>query len=119
MHSIKELKIRTKAIELYMATKEFPKEEQFGLLAQSRRALVSIASNIAEGAGGSSDKSLFTSYRKHTVARELDYIDTTSADNILIQIDELEKMVFCPRNNNNIKEKIKLLNNEQPTRKSK
>ena len=51
--SYKDLVVWQKGIELakltYQLTKNFPSEEKFGLVAQMRRAAVSIPSNIAEG----------------------------------------------------------------------
>ena len=53
--SYKDLVVWQKGIVLakliYQLTKNFPPQEKFGLVAQMRRAAVSIPSNIAEGQG--------------------------------------------------------------------
>jgi len=46
----------TSAKEIYLLTSKFPKEEVYGLTSQIRHSVVSIPSNIAEGAARNSSK---------------------------------------------------------------
>ncbi len=41
---------------VYMLTKPYPQEEQYGLTNQIRRSVISVPSNIAEGIGRQSNK---------------------------------------------------------------
>lgn len=56
----KKLKAWQEAISLaklvYQATEKLPAEEKYGLASQMRRAAISVASNIAEGAARSGEK---------------------------------------------------------------
>jgi four helix bundle protein len=72
------------SVAIYDLTREFPREELYGLTSQMRRASVSILSNIAEGHGRNSRLQLanFTSMAKGScyeleaqllLARELSY----------------------------------------------
>lgn len=44
------------ATHIYQVTEKFPKTEIYGLTSQMRRAVVSVSSNIAEGAARTSSK---------------------------------------------------------------
>lgn len=72
-----DLDVWQKAVDLsvcvYEVTRDFPSEERFGLSSQMRRAAVSVASNIAEGAARQGPKEFvkFLSIASGSVA-ELD-----------------------------------------------
>jgi four helix bundle protein len=106
--SYRDLKAWQKAIELvseiYSSTRSFPKNEQFGLAIQLRRAAVSIPSNIAEGKGRFSDKefslflhhargSLFEVETQLVIARRLGYINEQDAGRLTSQAGELARML--------------------------
>ena len=107
MHNYKELKVWQKAVQLstgvYSLCSELPAEEKYGLKSQMQRCSVSIASNIAEGAGRNSDKEFrhFLSiangscYELETqliIAKEIGMIiDKTK---IRTQLTEIMKMIY-------------------------
>ena len=107
MHNYKELKVWQKAmdlvVEVYSLTREFPKDELFGLMSQLRRAVVSIALNIAEGAGCESDLeftrfldiSLRSTYETVTglqIAGRLKFCKQNIADQHVMDAEEIARM---------------------------
>ncbi len=109
MHKIEELKIWKKSIELakevYNIIGDMPNDEKFGLSSQIKRCSVSIASNIAEGAGRNSNKEFIhflsiangSSYELQTqliLTKELNLIDNSKVDPILNMIVEVQKMNY-------------------------
>jgi four helix bundle protein len=106
--SFRDLKAWQKAIELvaaiYSCTRTFPKDEQFGLASQLRRAAVSVPSNIAEGKGRFSDKefnlflhhargSLFEVETQLTIAHRLGYLAEPDASRLVSQAGEVARML--------------------------
>jgi four helix bundle protein len=85
MQDFKDLKVWSKAhqltVEVYKATAEFPRNEQFGLTSQIRRASGSIPANIAEGCGRASPRE-FAQFLQVAIgsANELEYHLFLAAD---------------------------------------
>ncbi len=109
MHNYKQLKVWEKAMELvvaiYEATADFPKTETYGLTSQIRRSAVSIASNIAEGAGRNSDKEFChflavahgSSYELETqiiASERLKLITAESSNALCGKINEIQRMNY-------------------------
>ena len=69
------------ALAIYRMTSKHPKEEQYGLTSQMRRAVVSVPANIAEGCGRRSDveQSRFLQIAFGS-ASELEYLVLLSRD---------------------------------------
>ena len=108
MKDFKDLRVWSKAhamtIGVYKTTKDFPREELFGITSQMRRAASSIGANIAEGTGRRSDGEL-TRYlhiargsaaelEYHLLlARDLDLLSTVKFDLLNGQVDEVQRML--------------------------
>lgn len=89
---------------IYQVTKAFPKEEQFGLTNQLRRASVSIPSNIAEGCGRNHSKdsiqfffisrgSLYELETQIIIACDLSYITIEEQNSILDNIKSCKRLL--------------------------
>ena len=81
------------AVLVYRLTADFPKEEQFGLTSQLRRAAVSVPSNIVEGCarGSEADYIRFLNIAFGSV-RELHYQLNLSSRLGLLKVREFSKI---------------------------
>ena len=93
------------AARVYEATKEFPREEQFGLTGQLRRAAASVPANIAEGHARRyrRDFRSFLSMALGSVAemqthlelaQRLGYLPQSQDAPLLDEAEELTKMLY-------------------------
>lgn len=107
MHNFKKLKVYEKAIDLaeevYRITRNFPKDELFGMTAQIRRAATSISLNIAEGSGNKSKKefvrflemALRSTYEVMAcleIARRMAFCTNDDCSSVMAQSDEVAAM---------------------------
>jgi len=108
MKTYTELFVWQKAMELvtsvYRETRNFPKEEIYGLTSQIRRSAVSIPSNIAEGFGRKSQQdfirflkismgSLFELQTQLRIAKNLEYIGEVKFNAVFEDTREIERML--------------------------
>lgn len=109
MNRFKNLQIWKRAVvlatEVYKLTQNFPDEEKYGLISQLRRCVVSISSNIAEGAGRNTDKDFKpflsiaygSSYELETqiiIAANLEFLEKSECEELCSEISELQKMIY-------------------------
>lgn len=108
MNNYRDLKVWQRsvdfAVEVYKITDVFPSKEKYALCSQINRSVVSISSNIAEGAGRNSNGEfkLFLGYAfgslceletQLLIAKKLEYLKNEKYENILKESSEIGKML--------------------------
>jgi len=106
--SYKDLIVWQKAMQLvkqlYLVSRQFPREETYGITAQLRRAGVSIPANIAEGNARSSKRdyahflaiargSLTETETLLLIALQLGYVEKDAATPVFSRMDEIGRML--------------------------
>lgn len=109
MHNFNELKVwqlsRLLVKEVYEITSSFPSEVKYGLISQIRRCVVSIPTNISEGAGRNTNKdfahflniSLGSTYELETLlilSFDVNFIHQDQLEILSLKISEIQKMTF-------------------------
>ena len=90
--------------EIYRMTRDFPKDELYGLVSQLRRAAVSVPSNLAEGYGRNSRNefhqfvgvargSLADVETQIEIAKNLHYVSEESCSEMLSRVDEVGRLL--------------------------
>jgi len=108
MQNFRSLKVWEKShqftLEIYRITKNFPKDELYGMVSQLRRSSSSIPTNIAEGCGRGTDPdfkrmlqiangSASEADYQIMLCRDLGYIQKVDAEKFEMQIAEIKRML--------------------------
>ncbi len=108
-NTYQDLMVWKKAVELsvqvYKLTESFPKSELFGLTSQIRRAVVAVASNIAEGQGRGTKKefaqflkiafaSLLELKTQLIICQKIGYLIGSQLKEMLSLSLEIKKMIY-------------------------
>ncbi len=103
-----KLEVWTRSIdlvsELYLATKDFPKNELYGIVSQIRRAGVSIPANIAEGSARTGKKEFlhFLSISSGSsselatlllISKKVHYLDENQYNSLSMQLNSISRML--------------------------
>jgi len=97
VQSFRNLKVWGKAhalvLDVYNSSRQFPRDELYGLTSQMRRASVSIGANIAEGCCRKGDAELgrFLQIAMGS-ASELEYELLVSRDLSLLNLDDFQRL---------------------------
>lgn len=109
MHHYKELKVwqnaRNLVKKVYLVLTEVDQGEKYGLISQIKRSVISIPSNIAEGAGRETNKdfsrfldiSLGSAFELETqmiLLNDLSFIDDDQFDEIDSLVHDLQRMIY-------------------------
>jgi four helix bundle protein len=102
-------KAKILSVEIYRFTASFPEEEKFGIVSQMRRAAVSVASNIAEGASRLSKKDQAHFYQiaygslaellcQVIIASDLSYLSSDGLSCLRCGMEEISRMLNSLKN---------------------